>query len=153
MRKCTTSLCQSKEVGIKWLADQVLRSLICLRMAWVQELSPGLMLTFMAVHLFKFRFAVADQYWQSTDFGHHWLHVARVHDHSPVPWLSLQCQMRWSTRRPVSNSIRLQAETWKQSAATGILNGLAQDYLSTINPVVGLDITFLIAHLCVSRHV
>ena len=41
------------------------------------------MLTFMAVHLFKFRFAVADQYWRSTDFGHHWFHVARVHDHSP----------------------------------------------------------------------
>ena len=105
-----------------------------------------MMLTFMAVHLFKFRFAVADQYWRSTDFGHHWFHVARVHDHSPlpVPWWCLQCQMRWSTRRPVSNSIQLQAETWKQSAATGILNGLALDYLSTIIPVVGLDLRSLL---------
>ena len=186
------------------------------------------MLTFMAVHLFKFRFAVAEQYWRSTDFGHHWFHVARVHDHSPlpVPWWCLQCQMRWSTRRPVSNSIlatgklgpdhakdpvthnnsetgdtvgdplkdtsgskmnivkklnamcgvvvdvfagavrrkcdnhrsllaavREIAETWKQSAATGILNCLALDYLSTIIPVVGLDITFLTAHLCVARSV
>ena len=105
--------------------------------------------------LFKFRFAVADQCWRSTDFGHHWFHVARVHDHSPfpVPWWCLQCQIRWSTQRPVSNSIQLQAETWKQSAATGILNGLAPDYLSTIIPVVGLDITFLIAHLCLARSV
>ena len=37
--------------------------------------------------------------------------------------------MRWSTRRPVSNSIQLQAESWKQSAATDILNGIALDYL------------------------
>ena len=35
----------------------------------------------------------------------------------------------------------------------GILNGLALDYLSTIIPVVGLDITLLIAHLCVARSV
>ena len=41
----------------------------------------------------------------------------------------------------------------KPSAATGILNGLALDYLSTIFPVVGLDITFLIAYLCVARSV
>ena len=40
--------------------------------------------------------------------------------------------MRWSTRRPVSNSIQLQAETWKQSAATDIPKGIALDYLSTI---------------------
>ena len=52
--------------------------------------------------------------------------------------------MRWSKQRPVLNGIQLQAETWKQSAATGILNGLALDYLSTINLVVGLAITFLI---------
>ena len=103
------------------------------------------MLTFMAVQLLEFRFAVADQHWQSTEFGHHWFHVARVHDHSPlpVPWWCLQCQMRWSMPRPVSNSK-------KQSAATGILNGLALGYLSTIIPVVGLDITFLIAQLCVA---
>ena len=50
-------------------------------------------------------------------------------------------------------AVREIAETWKQSAATGILNGLALDYLSTIIPVVGLDITFLIAHLCVARSV
>ena len=130
MGKCTTSLCPSKEVGIKWLADQELRSLICLRMG--RKTRPTI--------LFKFRFAVADQYWRSTDS-------------LPVPWWCLQCQMRWSTRRPVSNSIQLQAETWKQSAATGILNGLALDYLSTIIPVVGLDITFFIAHLCVARSV
>ena len=42
------------------------------------------------------------------------------------------------------------AETWKQSAATGVLNGLALDFLSTIIIVVGLDITFLIAQLCVA---
>ena len=99
MRRCTTSLCQSKEVGIKWLADQELRSLIWLRMR--TKARPTI--------LFKFRFAVADQYWRSTDFGHHRFHVARVHDHSPlpVPWWCLQCQMRWSTQRPVSNSIQL----------------------------------------------
>ena len=110
-----------------------------------QELSPGLMLTFMAVHLLEFRFAVADQHRLPTEFGHHWFHVARVHDHShlPVPWWCLQCQMRWPTPRPVSNSK-------KQFAATGILNGLALGYLSTILPVVGLDITFLIAQLCVA---
>ena len=81
--------------------------MICLRIAWVQELSHGLMLTFMAVHLFKFRFAVADQYWRSTDFGHYWFHVARVHDHSPipVPWLCLQRQMRRSSPRPVSRGL------------------------------------------------
>ena len=50
-------------------------------------------------------------------------------------------------------AVREIAETWKQSAATGILNGLALRYLSTIIPVVGLDITFLIAHLCVARSV
>lgn len=63
-------------------------------------------------------------------FGHHWFPVARVLDHSPLPfpWWCLQCQMRWSTRRPVSNSIQLQAETWKQSAANDILNGIALDY-------------------------
>ena len=61
--------------------------------------------------------------------------------------------MRWSTQRPVSNGIQLQAEIWKQSAATGMLNGLALDYLSTIFPVLGLDITFLIACLCVARSV
>ena len=44
-------------------------------------------------------------------------------------------------------------KTWKQSAATGFLNGLALDYLSTIVTVVGFDITFLIAHLCVARSV
>ena len=49
--------------------------------------------------------------------------------------------------------LQLQAETWKQSVATGILNGLALDYLSTIFPVMGLDITFLIAYLCVARSV
>ena len=38
----------------------------------------------------------------------------------------------------------------KQSAATGILNGLALDYLSTIFLVMGLDITFLIAYRCVA---
>ena len=43
------------------------------------------------------------------------------------------------------------AETWKQSTATGILKGLALDYLSTIIPLVRLDITFLIAYLCVAR--
>ena len=43
--------------------------------------------------------------------------------------------MRWSTRRPVSNSIQLQAETWKQSAVTGILNGLALDYLVNHHPL------------------
>ena len=37
--------------------------------------------------------------------------------------------------------------------ATGILNGLALRYLSTIIIVVGLDIMFLIAHLCVARSV
>ena len=36
---------------------------IGLKMAWDQELSSGLMLlTFMSVHLFQFRFAVTDQY-------------------------------------------------------------------------------------------
>ena len=40
-----------------------------------------------------------------------------------------------------------------QSAATGILNVLALDYLSTFIHVVGLDITFLVAHLCVARSV
>ena len=45
------------------------------------------------------------------------------------------------------------SQRMKQSTATGILNGLALDYLSTINPVVVLDITFLIAHLCVARSV
>ena len=45
------------------------------------------------------------------------------------------------------------AETQNQSAATGILNGLALGHLSTIIPVVGLDISFLIAHLCVARSV
>ena len=38
----------------------------------------------------------------------------------------------------------------KQSAATGILNGLALDYLSTIFLVMGLDIMFLIAYRCVA---
>ena len=38
----------------------------------------------------------------------------------------------------------------KQSAATGILNGLALDYLSTIFLVMGLDITFLISYRCVA---
>ena len=50
-------------------------------------------------------------------------------------------------------AVREIAETWKQSAATGILNGLALGYLSNIFPVVGLDITFLIAYLCVARSV
>ena len=40
-----------------------------------------------------------------------------------------------------------------KTCITGILNGLALDYLSTIILVVGLDITFLIAHLCVARSV
>ena len=38
----------------------------------------------------------------------------------------------------------------KQSAATGILNGLALDYLSTIFLIMGLDIMFLIAYRCVA---
>ena len=38
----------------------------------------------------------------------------------------------------------------KQSAATGILNGLALDYLSTIFLVMGLDITFFVADRCVA---
>ena len=38
----------------------------------------------------------------------------------------------------------------KQSAATGILNSLALDYLSTIFLVMGLDIMFLIAYRCVA---
>ena len=51
-----------------------------------------------------------------------------------------------SVSEPVPNSK-------KQSATTGILNGLALGYLSNIIPVVGLDITFLIAYLCVARSV
>ena len=42
-------MCQSKEFGIKWLADQELRSLTCLRMG--RKTRPTL--------LFKFRFTLA----------------------------------------------------------------------------------------------
>ena len=54
-----------------------------------QESTSGLMLlTFMTVQLFRFQFAVASQYWRSTEFGHQWFHLARVHGRSPlpVPW-------------------------------------------------------------------
>merc|ERR1712107_825380 len=45
--------------------------------------------------------------------------------------------------------VREIAETEKQSAATGIIYGLALGYLSTIIPVVSLGITILVAHsLC-----
>merc|ERR1712012_956952 len=45
--------------------------------------------------------------------------------------------------------VREIAETQKQSAATGIIYGLALGYLSTIIPVVSLGITILVAHsLC-----
>merc|ERR1719161_3023714 len=45
--------------------------------------------------------------------------------------------------------VREIAETQKQSAATGIIYGLAVGYLSTIIPVLALGITILIAHsLC-----
>ena len=73
-----------------------------------------------------------------TDFGHHWFHVARVHDHSPlpVPWWCLQCQMRWSTRRPLVSSAVSLWITCQPSSPSWVL-----------------DITFLIAHLCVARSV
>merc|ERR1740117_464495 len=45
--------------------------------------------------------------------------------------------------------VREIAETQKQSAATGIIYGLALGYLSTIVPVLALGVTILIAHsLC-----
>jgi len=45
--------------------------------------------------------------------------------------------------------VREIAETQKQSAATGIIYGLAVGYLSTIIPVLALGVTILIAHtLC-----
>ena len=76
-----------------------------------------------ASFLFLFRFAVADQFWRSTDFGHQWFHVARVHDHSPLPvlWWCLQCQMRSSTQRPVSNSIQLQGSPRPLVSSTFLL--------------------------------
>ena len=37
-----------------------------LKRTWVQELSSGLLLTFMTTHLFQFRFADAEQYWLIT---------------------------------------------------------------------------------------
>ena len=42
--------------------------------------------------------------------------------------------------------VREIAETQKQSAATGIIHGLALGYLSCIVPVICLGITLLIAH-------
>ena len=39
------------------------------------------------------------------------------------------------------------AETQKQSAATGILYGLALGYLSCIEPVICLGVTILVAHM------
>ena len=74
-----------------------------------------------------------------------------------VPWRS-----RWvcgqASSLASSQKITLQvhmfpcekiAETQKQSAATGIIYGLASGYLSTIIPVASLGITILVAHsLC-----
>ena len=34
-----------------------------LKRTWDQELSSGLLLTFMSTHIFQFRFAVTEQYW------------------------------------------------------------------------------------------
>ena len=87
---------------------------------WFEEdLSSGLLLTFLTTHLFQFCFEETEQYWRpsgtvelSTEFGHHWFRVA---------WWCLQCQMRWSTRRPVSKSPKLQYTppvAWESLAST-----------------------------------
>ena len=46
-----------------WCGFTWKKFIVGLKMAWVQELSSGLMLlTFMTVHLFQFSFAVTEQY-------------------------------------------------------------------------------------------
>merc|ERR1711933_170163 len=47
---------------------------------------------------------------------------------------------------PSYKPVREIAETQKQSAATGIIYGLALGYLSCIIPVLSLGITVLVAH-------
>merc|ERR1719383_1150680 len=79
-----------------------------------------------------------------------------------VRWCSVPWRSRWvcgqASSLASSQKITLQvhmfpcekiAETQKQSAATGIIYGLASGYLSTTIPVASLGITILVAHsLC-----
>ena len=66
MRKCTTSLCQSKEVGVKWLADQEhpqldlftygrkTRPTLLFKFRFTLAITGFMLLVFMTTHPFQF---------------------------------------------------------------------------------------------------
>ena len=130
------------------------KSLVSLKRTWDQKLSCGFMLlSFMTVHLFQFRFTVTVQFWHPS-----WLfnltffrtvnkHVpARVHDHPPLS-VSLRrcCTCGHDTSHQFGERLLVHVEEhcvngWRVCVQTGNLDSPHRVFESCIPVEVSMDV-------------
>ena len=91
----TSSFYLGNSVGLCGVVSRGRSSSLVLKMAWGQELTPGLrLLTSVTVHLFQFRFAVTEKYWHPS-----WLFTLTFfRSVSTLLWQRNTCTWRWPWR-------------------------------------------------------